>query len=87
MSKLIMIDGVTRTISDWAKKYGINENTLRNRVEMGWKEDKLLLQAWKANRSQTLTYEENVHGRLHRETMFVGGYDDDFVTANEGEIL
>lgn len=38
----LIIDGVDKTYTEWAKEYGIRENTIRMRVKYGWTGKKLL---------------------------------------------
>ena len=39
----LTIDGVTRTVSEWACAVGISRKVLRNRIDMGWPVDSVLL--------------------------------------------
>lgn len=41
-SRYITHNGVTRTISEWAHKLGINVDTLYGRLELGWSDEKTL---------------------------------------------
>ena len=41
-NNFVTINGVTKTISEWAKQIGISQNAFAERVRRGWSEDKLL---------------------------------------------
>ncbi len=39
---MVMINGETKCVSEWAEQIGINESGFRNRLKRGWNEDRLL---------------------------------------------
>lgn len=41
-NRLITLDGITKCISDWAKEYKLNYNTLIDRLNRGWSEEKAI---------------------------------------------
>ena len=38
----LIIDGVDKSYTEWAKEYGLKENTIRMRIKYGWTGKKLL---------------------------------------------
>lgn len=40
---LITINGITKTISQWAEESGINRKTIQSRIKYGWEDKDLLL--------------------------------------------
>lgn len=34
--RVVTIDGVTKTIYEWSKQFGVHPNTLENRIKSGW---------------------------------------------------
>lgn len=41
-NRKITFNGITLTVSEWSRKLGISENTLRSRIRQGWEVEKAL---------------------------------------------
>lgn len=51
--KVVTIDGVTKTLYEWAKEFGIEPNTLEYRIKSGWDKKALFLPSQGQGNRQT----------------------------------
>lgn len=87
---VIKINGVTKTCQEWGRISGVAASTIYSRYKQGWNEERMLnpssnIKALESDCLDRLVTKEEY--KQFNNPIFVGGYDDDFVTASEGEIF